>query len=432
MKVLPNELHQEILNKISDIHLLNLISTNKTYKKITSSLLDKRWTKLHEAIFSMQTIPYNPIRAHIIEAMGNANSIDNNSSHMKNLFQSLNTINSKELVRVVNQCSEIRSFFYNPLSFLHNLIFDEPLKKIWNRLQNRNLELPIFNAASAIRIWLETEDAQQIIPRIRNLNLNSYNIDGSTNPLVVLPPEIGQFTALEELDLRYNDLIYFPVELGQLIALEDLNLSSNSLGVLPANQLASLFSRIGRLPALKELGLSANSLGSLPIEAGQWAALKKLDLSANSLGSLPANQLASLFSRIGQLPALKELDLSANSLGSLPIGAGQWAALEKLDLSCNSLGGLPANQLASLFSRIGQLPALKELNLFYNQLTGLPAEVGQWAALEKLDLSQNSLGVLPAEAEQWTALKELDLSCNPFTGFPAELVFLQRLSKGLL
>ena len=143
----------------------------------------------------------------------------------------------------------------------------------------------------------------------------------------------------------------------------------------------------------------------------------KLDLMLMGLtGAVPAV--------IGQLTALKQLDLIGNWLTSLPAETGQLASLTRLDLDSNQLTSLPAE--------IGQLTSLKELSLRGNQLTSLPAEIGQLTLLEKLRLSENQLTSLPAEIGQLTELNLLHLGDNQLTTLPAEIGQLRSLGQLLI
>ena len=56
-------------------------------------------------------------------------------------------------------------------------------------------------------------------------------------------------------------------------------------------------------------------------------------------------------------------------------------------------------------AEIGQLTALRVLDLSGNQLTSLPAEIGQLTSLEVLYLANNQLTSLPAEVGQLTSLE---------------------------
>ncbi|MCX6853300.1 MAG: hypothetical protein NTV80_00165, partial [Verrucomicrobia bacterium] len=117
------------------------------------------------------------------------------------------------------------------------------------------------------------------------------------NQLTSLPPEIGQLTALMELNLDNNQLSRLPPEIGQLKQLRHLFLYSNQLSTLP--------SQIGQLSALRVLNPYANKLTMLPAEIGQLEHLEWLGLSHNQLTTLPEE--------IKQLTALRVLSLHGNA-----------------------------------------------------------------------------------------------------------------------
>ena len=137
-----------------------------------------------------------------------------------------------------------------------------------------------------------------------------------------------------------------------------------------------------------------------------------LDLSSKGIRALPAE--------IGQLSALRGLNLIGNELTALPSEIGQLSALRELYLGGNKLTALPAE--------IGQLSALSSLDLRDNKLTALPAEIGQLSALRGLYLSSNELTALPAEIGTLSALRELYLTRNKLTALPTEIGQLSALS----
>ena len=59
-------------------------------------------------------------------------------------------------------------------------------------------------------------------------------------PMTSLPPEIGQLTNLQQLNLSYNRLTRLPPEIGQLTNLQELDLSNNPLTSLPPELCAKL------------------------------------------------------------------------------------------------------------------------------------------------------------------------------------------------
>ena len=99
----------------------------------------------------------------------------------------------------------------------------------------------------------------------------------------IIPPELGNLTALKGLDLANNELSgSIPSELGRLTNLEFLSLESNYLeGVIPPE--------FGDMRNLRVLSLADNNFrGDLPPEMGRLGNLTDLDLGDNLLtGSVP-------------------------------------------------------------------------------------------------------------------------------------------------
>ena len=117
--------------------------------------------------------------------------------------------------------------------------------------------------------------------------------DLGPEPLTILPPEIGQLTNLEVLQISVNALTTLPSEIGQLANLRTLFASSNRLITLPPE--------IGGLSNLRSLYLGGNSLNrpeSFPPEFAHLAKLRFLSLDNNHLVNFP-----SVFT---QLPAIEE------------------------------------------------------------------------------------------------------------------------------
>ncbi len=124
-----------------------------------------------------------------------------------------------------------------------------------------------------------------------------------------LPPEIGNLTNLEKLNLWDNFLTSLPQEIGNLTNLRVLFLYRNYITSLPSN--------MGNLNNLRFLGLGGNSLTSLPSDIGNLTNLEILLLKNNSLTSLPDS--------IVNLKPFDWLDLGYNQLCSLSVDIKAWA-----------------------------------------------------------------------------------------------------------
>ena len=221
--------------------------------------------------------------------------------------------------------------------------------------------------------------------RVTSLNLWVNKLNGE------IPPELGQLTALETLDLSWNNDLTGPIpqELGQLTNLRALELDINDLnGPIPTE--------LVKLTNLTSLNLANNELtGAIPPELGQLTNLEKLILDGNRLtGPIPPE--------LGQLSSLNTLWLNANPLG----------------------GGIPPE--------LGQLANLTSLNLAYNELTGaIPPELGQLTRLQSLELGVNLItGTIPSELGKLSDLRDLFLGWNELTGrIPSELGQLTELRE---
>ena len=202
-----------------------------------------------------------------------------------------------------------------------------------------------------------------------------------------------------KLDLSQRELTALPPEIGQLTSLQTLNLDGNQLTSLPPE--------IGQLTSLQTLGLLGNRLTALPPEIGQLTSLQTLNLDGNQLTSLPPE--------IGQLTSLQTLWLDYNGATALPPEIGQLTSLQTL--------GLLGNRLTALPPEIGQLTSLQTLNLDGNQLTALPPEIGQPTSLQTLGLIGNQLTALPRQlADLLTKGLQLKLQGNPLSEPFPELI----------
>ena len=120
--------------------------------------------------------------------------------------------------------------------------------------------------------------------RVTELNLLPLNMLMAGNNLTgFIPPELGNLSNLERLDLAFNQLSGpIPPDLGNLSSLEDLNLSWNQLtGPIPPE--------LGNLSNLENLNISYNQLsGAIPPKLGNLSNLEIMTLYNNKLtGELP-------------------------------------------------------------------------------------------------------------------------------------------------
>ena len=253
-----------------------------------------------------------------------------------------------------------------------------------------------------------------------------------------LPPELGDLSNLEYLNLARNDLSgAIPPELGDLANLRTLFLSVNALsGAIPPE--------LGGLANLQWLALSVNDLsGAIPPELGNLANLRRLSLWTNALsGAIPPElgNLANLWElglnrnalsgaippELGDLSDLGRLFLSENALsGAIPPELGNLAKLEGLGLSGNELSG-------AIPPELGDLSNLRFLYLGGNALSGaIPRELGDLANLTALWLSENALsGAIPPGLGDLASLEELSLWGNALSGaIPPELGDLANLRR---
>ncbi len=153
------------------------------------------------------------------------------------------------------------------------------------------------------------------------------SISFSKNEIKALPPEIGNLTKLERIDLhKAYAMKTIPKEIGSLKKLKFLDLDLTSVETLPES--------LGGATALEYLSASCCGLKALPESIGQLQNLLTLDIHSNRISRVPES--------LGRLKKLRYLDLSyTDKIPSIPEGVGSMPDLQYLDLFGCDLKRLP-------------------------------------------------------------------------------------------
>ncbi|CAI9276130.1 unnamed protein product [Lactuca saligna] len=167
-----------------------------------------------------------------------------------------------------------------------------------------------------------------------------------------IPPQFGNLTQLQRLDLSFNHLTgEIPKEFGKMNSILKLSLTDNHFsGIIRLE--------IGSCELLEVLDLSTNRLnGSIPKSISQCEHIHYLNLSNNMLSE-------KIPSEIGNVVQLTELDLSHNLLTKEILSESQSLKNpQKLNLSHNRLYGSIPNTFTIL-------PCGIDINLSFNELLG--------------------------------------------------------------
>ncbi|KAF2319632.1 hypothetical protein GH714_017724 [Hevea brasiliensis] len=271
---------------------------------------------------------------------------------------------------------------------------------------------------------------------LQYLNLSNAGFSG------VIPPNLGNLTSLQYLDVTDYDLHVLSAEnldwVTGLVSLKYLAMSGVNLSVVGSNWAGQL----NKLPHLTELHLYSCLLsGSIasPISVN-FTSLAVVDLSFNrfnsrfpawlanisslvsldvSFSSLNVGRFPHAFSELPNLRFLKLVD-TFNKARCSKIFTGSWKKIEVLDLSFNRLyGKLPAS--------LGNMTSLTYLSLYWNDIQGrIPSSIGKLCNLKYLSLRFNNLtGKIPeflggtvncTSETPFPSLEVLVLSSNQLVG----------------
>ncbi|XP_057441093.1 receptor-like protein 9DC3 [Lotus japonicus] len=232
---------------------------------------------------------------------------------------------------------------------------------------------------------------------LRSLNFNGNQLEGP------LPESLSHCTELEFLDLGNNQIEdTFPHWLQSLPNLEVLVLRDNKFhGLIVGTKTKHPF------PSLMIFDISCNNLsGPIPKAYVENFKAMKNNIRDEEDGSVEymktlLNNVSAYFSDTVTV-TLKENTITFMKIPTI---------FAHVDLSKNMFDG-------EIPDVIGQLHALKGLNLSYNRLIGpIPRSMGNLKNLESLDLSSNVLtGGIPTELTNMNSLEVLNLAYNHLVG----------------
>ena len=158
--------------------------------------------------------------------------------------------------------------------------------------------------------------------RVRWLNI--HRVDADEGLTGVLPPELGNLTALERLWFRSQYRLggEIPPELGKLSNLKDLVLEADLGGEIP--------SELGNLTSLEGLILGTGLEGEIPSELGNLHNLIALGLSNNDLtGNIPLE--------LGDIGKGLSISVYGNSGLTGRVPSKVWYSVNSIDIQRTSL-----------------------------------------------------------------------------------------------
>ncbi|MGE5500272.1 MAG: T9SS type A sorting domain-containing protein [Syntrophothermus sp.] len=166
-----------------------------------------------------------------------------------------------------------------------------------------------------------------------------------------------------------------------------------------------------------------NWKSNLPV--GQWYGVKVENQRVVELQFGQGNNLYDTIpASIGNLTALRILDLNFNYISYVSPEINRLVMLKVLKLRSNQLAALPDN--------LSALASLEELDIFSNYIITIPESLGSLPKLKILNAGLNDLTDLPVSFKNLSGLRELNLSGNKFQKFPLVISSLRNLAVLIL
>jgi Leucine Rich Repeat (LRR) protein len=167
---------------------------------------------------------------------------------------------------------ELKKALPVPLTDLAKMQFkeDQALQKIYAYLVTQ-YNFPALNTVEEIKAFLNDPANQSLILSVNQI---SYQV----GDLEAIPPQIGKFTNLQNLDLSRNQISFIPIWLNQLQNLQSLIISMNQIKTIPA--------ALESCKKLEYLDLSHNQIEQMPDWMGS-PKFTRIDLSHNKIRAIP-------------------------------------------------------------------------------------------------------------------------------------------------
>jgi hypothetical protein len=150
------------------------------------------------------------------------------------------------------------------------------------------------------------------------LSYGGKSADVLPKQCTVLPPEIGNLTALKSLSMTGNSFDTIPLQIGRCINLEYMIASDNNIIFLSDS--------IVRCSRLRTFSIENNRLTRLPDSIGNLKSIRSLVLSNNLLTSLPGS--------IVNIDSMQCIFISGNKICTLPEAIVAWLGTVQTNRNC--------------------------------------------------------------------------------------------------